>query len=405
MAGRLRSEPGAVVVGADVRALGVVRSLGRKGIPVAVVRYDDDRIALRSRYATARHGTELPATDPERVDALLEFAARQRYHGWVLFATDDESSAMLSRHRDRLAATFRVTAPGWGVLSTVYDKRSMNTCAQACGIAVPVTASPRDQCDLNDLDIPFPVILKPAYKAKVDRLTAARAWRADDRASLVQLYDEVCRLGHRDSVMVQELLVGGGEQRYSYAALCSDGQPIASLVAQRLRQYPAEFGRHSTYVETVDDAEVEAAGQRFVNKIGYTGLLELEFHRDPRTGTLKLLDVNHRVWGWHSIGAPAGVDFPYLEWQLHAGSSVTRVRGKPGVRWRRATSDAVAIAQGVFGRTGTRPALRSLLPAAHGAVWAWDDPLPALLDLPLFAAKRVARSTRRGISATDAACS
>ena len=36
--------------------------------------------------------------------------------------------------------------------------------------------------------------------------------------------------------------------------------------------------------------------------------LEIEFKRDIRDGRPKLLDINARAWGWHSIGARAGVE-------------------------------------------------------------------------------------------------
>ena len=33
----------------------------------------------------------------------------------------------------------------------------------------------------------------------------------------------------------------------------------------------------------------------------------------------RLLDVNPRVWGWHSLGDRAGVDFSYLVWRMASG--------------------------------------------------------------------------------------
>ena len=45
---------GAVVTGASYRALAVVRSLGRRGVPVRVVRSDEHALATASRYAGPR---------------------------------------------------------------------------------------------------------------------------------------------------------------------------------------------------------------------------------------------------------------------------------------------------------------------------------------------------------------
>jgi predicted ATP-grasp superfamily ATP-dependent carboligase len=195
--------------------------------------------------------------------------------------------------------------------------------------------------------------------------------------------------------MVQELLVGDGSSRVSYAALCREGEPLASLTASRLRQYPVEFGRHSTYVTTTADQEIESAGRRILRAVKYSGIVELEFHRDERDGELKLLDVNHRAWGWHSLGAAAGVDFPYLEWLMNTGREIAPVRGRPGVRWRRASTDILAIVGELRARKASlRQSISALRPGADRAVWANDDPLPAFADAPLAAGKMLTRHLR-----------
>jgi predicted ATP-grasp superfamily ATP-dependent carboligase len=281
------------------------------------------------------------------------------------------------------------------VLRLVYDKGTTHHIAQCCGIGVPRTAFPRDLAELHDLDMSFPVVLKPSAKRHENALTRARAWRANDLRELADLYRKARAFEDADTLMVQELLVGDGRSRVSYAALCREGEPLASLTATRLRQYPVEFGRHSTYVTTTDDQEIECAGRRILRAVKYSGIVELEFHRDKRDGELKLLDVNHRAWGWHSIGAAAGVDFPYLEWLMNTGRDIDPVRGRPGVRWRRASTDLLAIAGELRARRASpRQSLSALRPGADRAVWANDDPLPALADVPLTVGKMLHRRSR-----------
>ena len=81
-------------------------------------------------------------------------------------------------------------------------------------------------------------------------------------------------------------------------------------MAQRWRQHPPEFGRASTFVETIDLPLLENLSERFLKAINYYGLVELEYKLDPRDGQYKLLDVNARTWGYHSLGQRAGVGFP-----------------------------------------------------------------------------------------------
>src|ERR1700689_1064910 len=81
---------GALVVGGDHPGLGVVRSLGRRGIPVYVVA-DQPCISHLSRAATRVIQVD-DILDPERpVDAVLEVGRRFNLRGWVLIPTRDES--------------------------------------------------------------------------------------------------------------------------------------------------------------------------------------------------------------------------------------------------------------------------------------------------------------------------
>jgi D-aspartate ligase len=81
--------------------------------------------------------------------------------------------------------------------------------------------------------------------------------------------------------MVQEMISGGGENQFSYAGLHIEGRPIPSLVARRSRQFPADFGRASSFVETIDHPEIERTAKLLVETMGYTGIAEVEFKYDP----------------------------------------------------------------------------------------------------------------------------
>jgi D-aspartate ligase len=186
--------------------------------------------------------------------------------------------------------------------------------------------------------------------------------------------------------MVQEIVPGGGETQFSYAALCRDGVPLASLIARRTRQYPVEFGRASTFVETVDCPDPVAPSERLLREIGYTGLIELEYKRDPRDGVLKLLDMNPRVWGWLTLCGRAGVDFPWLLWLQVSGREVPAPRALPGVGWMRFTTDTpTAWKQLLRRRLPVREYARSLRGPRESAIFAWDDPVPGLAEVPVLA--------------------
>lgn len=193
------------------------------------------------------------------------------------------------------------------------------------------------------------------------------------------------------------MIPGDGAAQFSYAGVWRDGKAVGSLVAQRRRQYPIDFGFTSTLVETVEQPEIEALASRFLSSLAFSGLVEIEFKFDARCGAYKILDVNARAWTWLGLGAAAGIDFPALQWRLVTGETVTPVAARSGVRWRYFSRDvAAALAEIMAGRLSALNYLRSLRRSSASAVFAWDDPWPGLADLPLSAIRVVARRLSRG---------
>jgi D-aspartate ligase len=376
---------GALVMDADYRGLAVVRSLGRYGIPVWVVQHGDQLLAALSRYN--RRTLRWPSHDSQdKVNFLVELANREGIAGWVLFPTTDEDAAVVARHHDVLRQHFQLTTPPWETLEWLYDKRRTYELADQVGVSRPWTVYPANRNDVKACNCPVPAVLKPAYHKGFNRFSASKAWRADTMDELLNGYDEASALVERGNLMIQELIPGGGEAQFSYTALCEAGKPMATLAAQRIRQFPMDFGRASTFVETIDDRAISAAAERLLAALSYTGIVEVEFKRDPRDGKLKLLDMNPRVWGWHSLCRCAGVDYPHLLWLLATGQPVPPTNAVVGVRWVRMSTDApTAIREILRGRLSLREYLRSIRRPVAAAIYSPDDPLPGLMEMPLLA--------------------
>jgi predicted ATP-grasp superfamily ATP-dependent carboligase len=373
---------GALVLGGSHGALAVVRSLGRRGIPVWFAN-DDNVLARLSRFTTK--GMWWPGPNAAgAIDFLLDLGRRNSLDGWVLVPCADEEARLISQNHAALSQMFRVRSLPWETMRWAYDKHRMNERATAVGLDLPRSCSAAGRQDLANADLRFPVILKPAVKYGGNAFTLAKAWRADDRAALLARYDKAAALVGADAVVVQELIPGRGAAQFSYAALWDRGRPVASLTARRSRQYPIDFGYTSTFVETIDRRDVEEAACRFLASLDYDGLVEVEFKHDARDGRLKLLDVNARVWTWIALGQRAGVDFPHLFWRLAMGETLPGARGAPGVGWMHASRDVVAACQEMAaGHLAPRDYLASLRGPLQFAAFAADDPLPGVLDVPL----------------------
>ena len=375
---------GAIVVGGDFQGLGIVRSLGRKNIPVCVVD-DEFSISRFSRYATYVAPVASLREEERTVDTILEIGDKLGLRGWVLFPTRDETVAAFARYRPRLAEFFSVPTPEWTTTQWVWDKRNTYRLANQLDIPTPRTFYPSQLADLDKIDLKFPVAIKPAIKEHFFYATKAKAWRANNAAELRALFVRAAAQVEFGEVMIQDLIPGDGSQQFAYCAFIKDGQALGSMVVRRARQHPPEFGRASTYVETIENRLLEELSLRFLRSIDYYGLVEMEYKWDMRDGQYKLLDVNGRTWGYHTLGEAAGVDFPGMLFADQAGEIVTPCRAQVGVRWIRLTTDLpTAIREIAKGNQSLWAYLKSLRNFDTEAVFSREDPLPGLAELGLL---------------------
>ncbi len=323
----------------------------------------------------------------QQAEYLVELAHRSRLNGWALLAGNETSVELIARYHAVLAPIFRVISSQWEAIRDALDKRLSYALADRAGVDHPRTLYPQDADDLMRLDVGFPAILKPTIKTRWNAFIRAKAWRVHNPDELLRRYREAVLISEPSSIMVQDYIPGGNDNQFSYAAICRDGTPLGSLVARRLRQYPVDFGRASSLVETIELPEVERVARRLLSAMGFTGIVEVEFKRDPRDGKLKLLDINPRVWRWISLGQRAGVDFPYLLYLLSRGEAIDPVKGVAGVRWVRMATDLFAAAHEMWrGALTLRGYLNSLRPPLEFSILAADDLLPAIMEVPHFIA-------------------
>ncbi len=327
---------------------------------------------------------------------MSNYAERHDLRGWVLFAGSDDDLCFVAQNHTALGGLFTLTTPAWDTVRFAYDKRQMNMRAAELGIAHPRSRYPHPHDDLTSAELSFPVILKPTVREGRNSFVDAKAWRIDHAGDLAGRYAAAKALVGADTIMIQELIPGDGTAQYSYAAVWDRGAPIGALVARRRRQYPVEFGFTSTFVETVEAPDVEAAATRFLASLNYSGLVEIEFKYDARDGRYKILDVNARAWTWIALGAAAGIDFAAIQWALATGGTIAPRTARRGVNWLYFPRDVIAsLHEMAAGRLSPIEYLRTLRRPSASAVFAWDDPWPAMVDIPLSAVRVVTRRLSR----------
>jgi D-aspartate ligase len=352
-----------------VNGLAAIRSLGRAGIPVYAVDHRSSPLGFRSRYARALRSPD-PAVEPE---AYVECLAQVGKTG-VLFPTHDPPLNAVARHGDSLTGFLR-PFPGWDVLARIQNKRAQLEAAAEIGVDIPETRHPQSAGEATAAgdELGYPVLVKPAEPVDFKRRFRKQAFRCESRAELERAYADA----EPFEPMVQELVPGGDGELYSLGSyLRADGEPLALFCGRKLLQTPPGIGT-CRVGEAVWVQDVVDAGLRLLRALGFHGISQVEFKRDPRSGRYKLMEVNPRLWQWHGLAAACGVDVPLIAYRDLTGEEVAPVsmNGRSR-RW------AITFLPGERRAVPKRPYV--------DAVFARDDPKPALVH-----AARVVRSAFR----------
>lgn len=385
---------GAIVLSSSYTALAVVRSLGRMGIPVWIL--DDQRSPTSySRYVQCKF--DLPVEENEQAQLLLTIAREYGLLGWSLFPDGDKGASMIAKHYLQLSAYYRLTTPSWDILQWAVDKKLTYQLAAEIGVPFPKAFYPENKDEILAINGQFPMIVKPAHHQGHDAFSNGRAWEIASLDELSSLYDQMANIADPSVVLVQEMIPSGRGTQFSYAALCNDGVVLADTFVERIRLTPARFGV-SSYVKTIDYIDIKLPAQKWLRKIKYTGLVEIDFILDKRDGIYKMLDVNARPWGWIALGIYAGVDFPYLMWKLSQGEVIEEMHGRGGIGWSRTFYDISAIIEMIKSDQSFSfiEVIKSLWQAKH-EMYVWDDLKPAFFEvfqLILRAFRKLAKMLR-----------
>jgi predicted ATP-grasp superfamily ATP-dependent carboligase len=334
-----------------VNGLAAIRSLGRAGVRVLAVDHRPSALGFRSKYGERMLSPD-PFTDEHRfvnfVRALGEV---------VVFPTHDDSLNAIARYADDLGVL--TPFPDWSVLERVQSKRAQLDGAAAAGLDIP-TPDPGT----------FPVVVKPDRSVEFKRRYRRQAFRCETQAEL----DDALAKTEEFGPIVQELVPGGDDTLYTVGSyLDADGRALGIFCGRKLRQTPPGIGT-CRVGEALWVPEAVDAALTLLRAVGYRGVSQVEFKRDPRDGRFKLMEINARLWQWHGLATACGVDLPLIAYRDLTGVAQPDVRmNGHGKRW------AITL------MPGESPAPQR--PPYVDAVFALDDPKPGLVHLA-----RVARS-------------
>lgn len=389
--------------------LGIVRSLGRMGVPVYVVDRSRWAPASASSYASGSFEWDVEsAPEAESVEFLIGLARRLGSRP-VLLPTSDYAAMFVARQADHLAGSYRFSRPPEGQVRRLFNKKEMHFLACATGIPVPRAAFPQSLDEVRSFSrtASFPLMLKGIDGRLLEKSSGSRMFLVRTEDELLRLY----RLHEHPTLpnlFVQEYIPGDDGTVWMFNGYFDRSSRCpAGGTGAKLRQYPEATGL-TTLGECLHNEEVCRLSCDFARTIGYQGLLDIDYRYDARDRQYKILDVNPRVGATFRLFADlCGLDIVRAAYLDLIGAPIARFCPTEGRRWVVEDLDAMAAGRAWWaGRMSVRQWIASYRGVQERAVLAADDPVPVLAAVAidaLAAGRQISKQMKRGLLWNEAA--
>ncbi len=291
-------------------ALNIARSLGRAGVPVfAAVEHRFSPLAA-SRFCTGSF--VLPGrviTERERLAEWLFGLAGRFDSRPVVYAADDEAAIVLAEHAEDLRAHFRLPDIPSHLPALLSTKSSLSALCREHGVGGPRTlvASGRDALDRAVAELGFPLALKnDSPFRRLERPVVGATTIVETRE---QLRSILAHVEEPFSLVVQEYLPRDCcSDWFSHAYVDHTGRIGPVFTGLKIRSWPPHRGV-TTYGVALSNQALLDETLGLLKKIGYRGIVDLDWRRDERHGRFNLLDFNPRTGAQFSLFADcAGLD-------------------------------------------------------------------------------------------------
>ncbi len=279
--------------------VGVIRTLGRAGVPVYAVTEEGVTPASTSRFLTGQvkltSGGELDQS--ALLDRLVEVVdglpARP-----MLVCTDDEAAVLVAEGAAALAGRAIFSAVPPELPRQLASKRGLHDICLRHGVPTPATSSVRTGDDLEATlaNMTLPVVVKQADSwSRLARPVVAGGTvvrTAEDVGRLRAAFD---RWPEGSDVIVQEYLPDDDAEDWFVHGYCTASSHVARVfTGRKFWSWPPRTGM-TAYARTESNEELERFIRDLCRRIGYRGIFDTDWRYDRRTGTYHLLDFNPRI--------------------------------------------------------------------------------------------------------------
>ena len=356
--------------------LGIVRSLGRLGVPVYSIDANRWEPAFTSRYCRGRFVLNTSKRPAEESIAFLLEIGKKLGNRPILIPTTDQGAMWVAEHAAGLQECFRFPHVDVSLARTLCDKGRMQELARANGVATARAMVPQSKEDLQEFvdTSVFPVMVKAIDADLLRRRTGGTKFLIHTPQDLLALYARA--QDHEEpNLLIQEFIPGEDWMFNGYFDNNSDC--LFGLTGKKIRRFPAGTGVTSLGI-CLSNKHLETTTIEFMKAIGYRGILDIGYRYDCRDGQYKVLDTNPRIGCTFRLFTGAnGMDVVRALYLDITGQPVPRSAPVEGRKW--IVEDFDLFSAFHSRRTDglkLKDWMESLRGVQEAACFALDDPLP-----------------------------
>ncbi len=374
--------PPIIVLGGTANALSIARSMGRAGVDV-VLAVSEKSPARYSRYAKAVVPVPTNVHPGEFWYEWLLSERAVRWHGSVIFACSDEAVEFLAQQRYELAEHFLLDDSVPELQLALLNKQRTLEMAREVGVPTPNfwRVEHLDDLDRVRKQVSYPVIIKPIHSHLFRHVFGMKLFYAFREDELISLTHQA--LSHRVEVMIMEWIPGPDHLLGSYYTYINrESRALFHYTKKVIRRFPINQGL-ACYHYTEWDDEIAEWGQKFFQGIGFHGLGNIEFKRDPRDGQLKIIECNPRFTAAQELLTRSGMDIAKIIYRAIVGKPVPRIETyRQKLHLWYPVRDFRAFLE--LRRRGELTFTEWLKSIRHFQVFPyfrWDDPMPSIREM------------------------
>jgi predicted ATP-grasp superfamily ATP-dependent carboligase len=359
-------------------SLGIVRTLGRLGVPVYSVGAFWEP-AFSSRYCRRRFVLDTEKDRPKESIARLLEIGHTLGDRPILIPTTDRGAIWVAEHAAALHEGYCFPYQDVALVRRLCDKGRMQDLARRNGVPTAQAMVPQSKEDLEKFleTARFPVMVKAIDADRLRRHAGGTKFVIRTPRELLELYAKA-EDGEEPNLLIQEFIPGDDWMFDGY--FDQNSQCLFGVTGKKIRRFPVNTGVTSLGVCLRNDT-VEKTTTEFMKAIGYHGILDIGYRYDRRDGQYKVLDVNPRIGcTFRLFAATNGMDVARALYLDMTGQSVPPSQAAEGRKWIVEDFDLFSALRSGRDRTLTLKGwLTSLRGVKEAACFALDDPLPFLL--------------------------